>query len=163
MTREKYNVKYAVAAVRGHLKRIGVEVKIRTVEWAAFLKNFVDKGFFDALILSWTLPAEPDSFDVWHSSRIGGLNFIGFANDEADELLVQGRSTFDRAERKKVYDRFQEILHEQQPYCFLFVPYSFSAVHKRVKGIQPAPAGIGYNQNYWWIPAVEQRYFMDAQ
>lgn len=25
MTREKYNVKYAVAAVRGHLKRIGVE------------------------------------------------------------------------------------------------------------------------------------------
>ena len=149
--------------IQYQLKRIGVEVKIRTVEWAAFLKNFVDKAFFDALILSWTLPAEPDSFDVWHSSRIGGLNFIGFANDEADELLVQGRSTFDRVERKRVYDRFQEILHEEQPYCFLFVPYSFSAVHKRVKGIQPAPAGIGYNQNHWWIPAAEQRYFMDAQ
>lgn len=149
--------------IQYQLKKIGIDVKIRTVEWAAFLKNFVDKGFFDALILGWTLPAEPDCFDVWHSSRIGGLNFIHYSNEEADDLLVRARSTFDRDARKKMYDRFQEILHEEQPYCFLFVPYTFSAVHKRVKGIQPAPAGIGYNQNDWWIPSTEQRYFMDIQ
>lgn len=149
--------------IQYQLRKIGIDVKIRTVEWAAFLKNFVDKGFFDALILSWTLPAEPDCFDVWHSSRIGGLNFVHYKNSEADSLLVEARSTFDRNARKQMYDRFQEILHEEQPYCFLFVPYTFSAVHNRVKGIQPAPAGIGYNQNDWWIPLTEQRYFMDAQ
>lgn len=149
--------------IQYQLKKIGIDVKIRTVEWAAFLKNFVDKGFFDALILSWTIPAEPDCFDVWHSSRIGGLNFMHYSNAEADALLENARSTFDRKDRKIMYDRFQEILHEEQPYCFLFVPYAFSAVHKRVQGIQPAPAGISYNQNNWWVPLTDQRYFMEAK
>lgn len=141
------------------LKKIGIDVKIRTVEWAAFLKNFVDKGFFDALILGWTIPAEPDSYDVWHSSRAGGgLNFVSYANKEVDELLELGRGTFDRDKRKEYYYRMQEILHEEQPYLFLFVPYSFAAVDKRFKGIEPAPAGIGYNRDEWWVPLDQQRY-----
>ena len=49
-----------------------------------------------------------------------------------------------------LYDRFQEILHEEQPYCFLYVPQALTIVNKRIQGIAPAPAGITYNFDKWW-------------
>ena len=135
------------------------------MEWAAFLKQFVIPGYFDAVVLAWTIPHDPDGYDVWHSSRAGagGLNVIGYANKEADACLEAGRSTFDQAARKKAYDRLQEILHEEQPYCFLYVPYQLSAVQKRFRGIEPAPIGIFYNSDRWWVPLDDQRYRIEAR
>ena len=145
--------------IQNQLQPLGIEVKIRTVEWAAFLKQFVMPGYFDAVILAWTMPVDPDGFDVWHSSRVGGgLNFIGYADKEADACLEAARSTFDQAERKKRYDRFQEILHRDQPYCFLYVPYALSAVNKRFKGLDPGAAGIFHDTDRWWVPLDQQLY-----
>ena len=150
--------------IQSQLEAVGIEVKVRTVEWAAFLKQFVMPGYFDALVLGWTLPHDPDGYDVWHSSRReGGLNFVGFADKEADACLEAARSTLDRTARKKQYDRFQEILHREQPYSFLYVPYQLSAVQKRFKGIDPAPAGIFYNSEEWWVPLGDQRYRISPQ
>ncbi|MDR3176433.1 MAG: peptide-binding protein [Desulfovibrio sp.] len=149
--------------IQSQLKAVGIEVKIRTVEWAAFLKQFVMPGYFDAIILGWTLPHDPDGYDVWHSSRReGGLNFIGYADAEADACLEAARSTLDQAVRKRYYDRFQEILHRDQPYCFLYVPYDISAVQRRFRGVDPAPAGIFHNTERWWAPLDEQRYRISA-
>lgn len=149
--------------IQSQLKAVGIEVKIRSVEWAAFLKQFVMPGHFDAVILAWTMPHEPDPYDVWHSSRIGGLNFVGYADAEADGCLERGRTTLDRSLRKREYDRFQEILHRDQPYCFLYVPYSLSAVQRRFQGLDPAPAGVFHNINQWWVPLADQRYRISAQ
>ena len=137
-------------------RQVGIAIKIRTVEWAAFIKEFVNTKKFDALILGWTISNDPDLFEVWHSSAISehGLNFVSYRNDEADALLEKARLTLDREERKKMYDRFQEILHEDQPYLFLYVPYSLPMVHARFKGIEPAPAGISYNFDRWWADST---------
>ena len=134
-------------------RAVGIRVSIRTVEWAAFLKEFVGTKKFDALILAWNILDDPDIFDVWHSSAISahGLNFVSFSNKEVDSILEKARSVSDRAERKRLYDRFQEILHEEQPYLFLYVPYSLPMVQSRFHGIQPAPAGITYNFDRWWV------------
>jgi len=139
--------------VQSRLAALGIKVEIRTVEWAAFLKEFVDKGRFDALILGWSIPQDPDIYDIWHSSKAtpGGLNFVGYTNPRLDELLEQGRRTLDQARRKVFYDRIQEILHQDQPYCFLYVPMALPIVQASVRGIEPAPAGISHNFPKWWI------------
>ena len=145
--------------IQREFQAVGVECSIRTVEWAAFLKEFVNKGNYDALILAWNILDDPDIFDVWHSSAISenGLNFVHYANSEVDALLEKARITVDRAERKVLYDRFQEILHKEQPYLFLYVPYSLPMVQARFRGIEPAPAGITYNFDRWWVPKALQR------
>lgn len=145
--------------IQREFQAVGVECSIRTVEWAAFLKEFVNKGNYDALILAWNILDDPDIFDVWHSSAISenGLNFVHYANSEVDALLEKVRITVDRAERKVLYDRFQEILHKEQPYLFLYVPYSLPMVQARFRGIEPAPAGITYNFDRWWVPKALQR------
>ncbi len=150
----------AATVIQSRLKEVGIEVKIRTVEWAAFIKEFVDKGRFQALVLGWTIGQDPDIYDVWHSSKAvaGGLNFVDYSNPEADALLEQGRGILDREARKKIYDRLQEVLHRDQPYCFLYVPYSLPIVQGRFKGIKEAPAGISYNFIRWWVPKGEQRF-----
>ncbi len=146
--------------IQSQLKALGIEVRIRTVEWAAFIKEFVNKGRFDALILAWTVPQDPDTYAVWHSSsaKPGGLNFTQFKNAEVDSLLEQARATTDQAERKRLYDRFQEILHQEQPYTFLYVPYALPIVQARFHGIEPAPAGIMYNFDRWWVPRDLQKF-----
>ena len=145
------------------LQQLGIEVKLRTLEWSAFINNFVTPGHFDAVVLGWTIPHDPDNYAVWHSSSVGtALNFIGYANEEVDRCLEAARSTLDQAERKTYYDRIQEILHEEQPYSFLYVPYALAAIQKRFRGIEPAPAGIFYDRDKWWVPLEDQRHRMVA-
>jgi len=148
--------------IQRQLKEIGITVKIRVLEWSAFVTDFINKRHFDSVILGWTIPLDPDAYDVWHSSKTAPeeLNFISYKNPEADEMLEKGRSTFDQKERKKYYDRFQEILAEDQPYTFLYVPDALVIIHKRFRGIEPAPIGLEYNIIKWYVPKDEQKYTM---
>lgn len=134
---------------------------IRTVEWAAFIKEFINKGHFDAIILAWTITLDPDIYDVWHSSRAkpGGLNFTGYRNAEVDELLVEARSMTDQDRRKELYDRVQEIRRCRTALLFPLRP--LRAAHRagaRFQGIKPALNGIMYNFDRWWVPKDLQRY-----
>ena len=146
--------------IQSQLRAVGIDVRIRTVEWAAFIREFVNKGRFDAVILGWTITQDPDIFQVWHSSQAhdGGLNFTHYKNPELDRLLEEARSTPDQAVRTRLYARAQEILADDQPYCFLFVPYALPVVQRRFMGIKPALAGIMYNFDKWWVPKALQRY-----
>jgi len=148
--------------VQRRLAETGISVKIRIIEWAAFIKEFINKRRFDAVILGWTIPMDPDLYDVWHSSKTGPseLNFVTYKSEEVDALLEKGRGTFDRAERKRCYDRIQEILAEDQPYIFLYVPDALPIFNARVRGIDPAPIGIGHNVIRWYVPLEEQKYVM---
>jgi peptide/nickel transport system substrate-binding protein len=154
----------ASTVIQHRLAKIGVQVDVRVVEWAAFINEFVDKRNFDAVVLGWSLDPDPDQYIIWHSSKTAPkeFNFVTYANAKVDELLEQGRRTFDTEERKRIYDRFQEILVEEQPYTFLYYSESLPAVHCRFHGIEPAPAGIGHNFERWFVPEPLQKYTMTA-
>jgi len=148
--------------IQRQLKEVGITVKIRILEWSAFVTDFINKRRFDAVILGWTIPFDPDAYDVWHSSKTAPeeLNFISYKNPEADEMLEKGRGTFNQKERKKYYDRFQEILAEDQPYTFLYVPEALVIINKRFRGVEPAPIGLEHNFIKWYVPKDEQKYKM---
>lgn len=142
------------------LKEVGIEVRIKVIEWSAFVSEFIDKRRFDAVLLGWGLSLDPDMYDIWHSSKTGEgeFNFVGYSNSEVDRLLVEGRRTFDQEERARAYHRIHEILYEEQPYLFLYVPDALPIVHSRFKGIEKGAAGIGHNFIKWHVPSAEQKY-----
>jgi peptide/nickel transport system substrate-binding protein len=151
----------AATIIQQNLKRVGIKVDIRVIEWAAFLKNFINKRKFDAVLLGWSIGIDPDQKDIWLSTKIGEheLNFISYNNPRVDELLGEKAvKTYDRAERKKYYDEFQAIIAEDQPYTFLYAPYSLPIISARIKGIKPAPIGIGYSFDKWYVPKPLQKY-----
>ncbi len=149
--------------IQNRLKDVGISVRLRVVEWASFIKEFINKREFDATILGWTLSPDPDIYDVWHSSKTkeAEFNFVSYKNEEVDRLLEEGRRSFDKSVRKRKYDRIQEILAEEQPYCFLYAPDALPVVSARIRGIElyEATSGIGYNWPVkWWVPQPLQKY-----
>ena len=146
--------------IQASLKDIGVQAEIRVIEWAALLKEYIKKRNFEGVILAWGITPDPDQYDIWHSSKQGPdeLNRIGYANPEVDELLEKGRSTCVEADRKKYYDRLQEVLAEDQPIVFLYFRDGLPVVSSRVRGIVPASIGINYNFNEWFVPLNLHRY-----
>ena len=152
--------KMAATIIQSDLKKVGIKVNIRVLEWACFLKHFIHRKNFEAYLMGWKIPADPNQIDIWNSQKTGEyqLNHVAYRNEEVDRLLDLGVSTFDRDERKKYYDRFQEILAEDQPYTFLWYAETLPIVHVRVQGIEPAPAGIDYNFDKWFVPRAEQKH-----
>jgi peptide/nickel transport system substrate-binding protein len=146
--------------IQWKLKSIGIKVHVRILEWSAFINEFIDKRRFAAVILGWSIGLDPDQYDIWHSSKTGEkeFNFVSYNNSEVDRLLKEGRGTFDIEERKKAYYRIQEILAEEVPYVFLYVPDALPIVHGRFREIKPSPIGISYNLHKWYVPKSLQRH-----
>jgi peptide/nickel transport system substrate-binding protein len=146
--------------IQQQLRAIGIDAKIRIIEWSSFIHQFVDKKNFDAVILGWQLTLDPDNYTMWHSSqqKEGQYNFCGYSNPDVDRLLVQGRETFDQKRRQAIYWKIHEHLAEDLPYIFLYSPDDLQAVHKRFLGVEVAPLGIGWNFWQWYVPKTQQKY-----
>ena len=145
--------------IQWRLEQLGIKMNIRVLEWSTLINEFIDKRRFEAILLGWSIGLDPDQYDIWHSSKTGEkqLNFISYKNKAVDELLEQGRRVFDVQERKKIYYRMQELLAEDVPYIFLYVPYSLPIVSSRICNIKPAPIGISYNLPTWYVPKKLQK------
>lgn len=140
--------------LREDLGKIGIEMDVSRFEWVVFGKNLNDRSF-DATSLAWSMPLEDDPYQVWHSTQVDkGSNFIGFKNKEVDDLIERARREFDPEKRQKMYKRFHQILHEEQPYVFLFMIPSLVAVEKRFGNIKVYKAGIDIKEWSVTKPAI---------
>jgi ABC-type transport system substrate-binding protein len=107
-------------------------VKIELYEWAVFLKNFINKGDFDAMVLGWALGPDYDQYQIWHSSQNNPeqLNVVSYKNPEVDKLLVDIRQEYNRDKIIEMAGKLQSIIYKDQPYLFLFVPQGTSVLWK---------------------------------
>jgi peptide/nickel transport system substrate-binding protein len=142
------------------MKRVGIDASLRTIDWSILLER-VKSQEFDAVILGWTSGGAqpPDLYQIWHSSQAvpGGSNMISYKNAEVDKILTDYRTEFDAAKRKALYDRFQEILYDEQPYTFVYAGKSLVAYDKRFHGVTWYPVG-GSVEAEWWVPLGAQKY-----
>ena len=152
-------VRESVALVlMDELKKHGIAASVRQLDWTIFL-NDVKNHQFDAVVLGWAMSTtEPDAYQVWHSSQAAnkGSNAISYNNPRVDQILEQYRREFDEKKRIQLYKEFQEILSDEQPYTFLYVSKSVSAVDRRFEGVEVFPDGL--RPIDWWVPLARQKY-----
>lgn len=167
LTNQNKQREMSAVLIQRRLKEIGIDVKIRVLEWASFLGRYIKTGDFDVVVLGWSLSLDPDQYSIWHSSQTkpGQFNFINYNNPQVDKLLEKGRLELNPDKRMKIYHEFSRILLEDSPIVYLYEGYGLPAIHKRVRGIDnPAPpAGIGYNSQEWYIPTPLRRAEISAQ
>lgn len=107
---------------------IGVGVEVVELDGPA-LQERLRAHDFDMAIHSWTrLGPDPDPFALWHSSRAeGGLNYVGLADEQIDDLLASAREEGELAARSADYAAFQQRWVELAPSITLFQPlYRFA-------------------------------------
>jgi peptide/nickel transport system substrate-binding protein len=136
------------------LKKVGIEMNIQNLEWALFIEK-LNSGDFDAVTLGWSLGIEQDPYQLWHSSQVGrGSNFISFKNGELDKIIEEARVEFDPAKRHALYHRFNEIVHDEQPYTFLFCDSALEIVNKRFHNV--VMHKLGLDMRDWYVPPALQ-------
>ena len=151
--------KSVALTLQDELKKHGIAVTVRQLDWTIFLDD-VRNHKFDAMILGWAMSVnEPDAYQVWHSSQAAnkGSNMISYKNAQVDKILEDYRREFDPEKRIELYREFQRILDNEQPYTFLFMGKSISAVHRRFRKVEVLPSG-GLRPLEWWVPRSSQRY-----
>lgn len=139
-----------------NLKAVGIRMRIRNLEWAVFIQR-IDNRDFDACTLAWSMGWDSDPFQIWHSSQAEkGSNFVGFENEEADRLIETARQEFDPEKRRALYHRFHAIVHEEEPYTFLFTTEALVALSRRFENVNVYPMGLAPRE--WWTPATRVKY-----
>lgn len=142
--------------LKEELDKTGIKMDIRKTEWAVFTTRLNERKF-DAVTLAWSMGVESDPYQIWSSTQAEkGSNFVGFVNEEADQLIEAARKEFDREKRIEMYHRFAEIVHEEQPYTFMFCNKSTVAVNKRFENVVVHPLGIDPTE--WHVPLPLQKY-----
>jgi len=137
--------------------KVGIEVIPEPLEWSVLITRLTNRQF-DATVMGWGGDILEDPYQLWHSSQIGnrGSNYVGFRNAEADALIELARRTLDEDKRNRLYHRLHRILHDQQPYTFLYARPTFRIVDRRFRNVKVYKLGLKYWQ--WYVPRQEQRY-----
>ncbi len=135
--------KAILAVAQDSWRQLGIEVRTDMVEWAVFINERINKRDFDAVVLGWSMGIDPDLYQIWHSSQTGPhqLNFVGFQDAEADELIVRIRQEYRHEEQVRLCRRLHQIIAEQQPYTFLYVTRWTAVLDRRIVIMEKDPDG----------------------
>ena len=143
---------YVHAFLSEELRGVGIELSLKQLEWAVFLEHLRDRKF-DLCILGWGTPIESDPYQIWHSTQWSnqGSNHVGFQNEQADRIIETARRTLEDSKRHQLYFQFHEILHQEQPYLFLFTIPAKVVYHSRFRNVKFYRSG-GSDLTEWFIP-----------
>ena len=148
--------KQMVLAIKDTMAAAGVDMQLDPLDWPIMQQKLDDRSF-DAITLGWGGSIESDVYQMFHSKQIadGGDNYVSFRSDAADRLMEQARISIDEAERAPLWRQLSRVLHEEQPYTFLFNSKATVMVDKRLQNIQVTNKGLNKAWEYY-VPAQQQ-------
>ncbi len=130
-------------AMQQDFKKIGIDTKIVTYEWATYLDK-TKKGEQTMFLLGWTGDnGDPDNFlaTLLDKNNIGGNNRSRYASEEAHKILMQAQAEPDQAKRTELYKKAQEIIFNDAPMIPLVHSTPPLAAKATVTGYVPHPKG----------------------
>ena len=112
--------------IAAQLADIGLEVEVRSFEFATFFAD-IKKGSYQLATIQTTDITDPDFyFTYFHSSRIpepknpDGGNRSRYKNARVDELTSAGRHELDQVKRKAMYSEVQRLVAGEVPIVALW-------------------------------------------
>ncbi|MBZ5523290.1 MAG: ABC transporter substrate-binding protein [Acidobacteriia bacterium] len=134
------------ALVQEDLRHLGMKVSVASMEFRAMLDRVSESHNFDTAIMGFNSgDADPNpAMDVWMSkgkTHFWRMNENPAANTwqaELDSLLEKQLVTMNYQQRKKLYDRVQQIAAEQLPIICLASPHVLVGARQGLGNFQPA-------------------------
>lgn len=128
--------------------QVGMEIDVVTKDASSWRQAISQRDFEILPMQVRSSPAPQDPYSNWHSDsdQPGGANRSGFRNDQADAIIEQIRSTETAEDRHELYMKLQEVIYEEQPVVFLYVPVERIVTTNRIQ-MQPSSRRPGYFVN----------------
>jgi peptide/nickel transport system substrate-binding protein len=134
------------AIIQDDLKELGIHVQVVPLEFRSLIDRVTNTKEYDACVLGLaSFDADPNSdMNVWLSS--GGTHLWNPSQAhpatpweaQIDALMEQQLATPGFEQRKKLYDRVQQILAEYQPMIFLASPDILTGARNNIGNFHPA-------------------------
>ena len=125
----------AAQVMQSQLREIGVEVSIRTLDFASWLDQQA-QGNFDVFMLGWLGNIDPDDFYYAQHRTGANFNFQKYSNPEVDRALDAARAETDQEARKELYETAVEQIVDDASYVYLYNPQVVQAWSPRVQGYE---------------------------
>ncbi|TYP68054.1 peptide-binding protein [Paenibacillus methanolicus] len=149
------------AVIQQNLADVGIEVKPKGIDFAAWIDQNVTPGKYEAILLSWSLSnPDPASNESIFSSKYfppTGQNTGWYKNEKLDQLWIDGTLTADQSKRKEIYGEVGKEISTDLPYVFLYQYGLPEAQNKKIKYAEEdkpeSTLGYGYffHVNKWWV------------
>lgn len=142
-------------AVASQWREAGVDVRIRSNDFAVFFQDVV-KGSFQLFSLRWTGIVDPDHFrEVFHSTGVPprGWNRGFYADPDVDRWVSEARVRPLRSLRRPLYLAVQRRVAEDLPYLSLYTARTVAVHAANLTGI----GGIPENGDFTFLSRVGRR------
>jgi dipeptide transport system substrate-binding protein len=132
--------------MQADLAKIGVKAKIVSYEWGEYRKR-AQAGEHQMAELGWTGDnGDPDNFFVplagcSAAGKPAGNNIAKWCNKEFQDLVNKAATLPSQAERAKLYEQAQVIMHDQAPFFLIAHSVVFMPMTKAVVGYKMSPLG----------------------
>lgn len=141
----------AAVMIQEQLRRVGIDAQVRRMEF----NTLVDKNLeheFDATLGAWGIDTSLDLTYAFHSDSIdNGYNFGSYSNPEVDRLIDDFRRQTDPEVMGTILRTIEGILHQDQPYTFLWEPKRLTGVDGRLRNVQINALSSFFHLEDWWL------------
>jgi peptide/nickel transport system substrate-binding protein len=120
--------------VQAMLAKVGVTAKPRVVEWGFWLSRVYGGGEYDLTIIGHTGKLDPDGrlFGFGDPTR----NYVRYANQKVEDLILAGRITTNPEHRKRIYAEALKMMTDDAMMVFLGTPVLYMATQSSVRGFR---------------------------
>jgi peptide/nickel transport system substrate-binding protein len=144
--------------VQAQLRRVGVQVDVRVIEFQTMLQQHRNREF-DAVFTNWVIDnyqVASSPFSLLHSSQADvarSANRSSVRSQRLDALIDAGRGATDPSEQRRIWREFTEVLQEEQPLTFVFWLEELAASSQRLNGVSMDPRGEFMTIHDWSVGA----------
>jgi peptide/nickel transport system substrate-binding protein len=139
--------------MREQLAQVGIQVEIKQMEYGTALTRCVRTEEDGMCIIRHVWQPDPDAYvyQIYYSKS--PINLGKWVDPVVDNLLDEGRTTFDRARRIEIYRRLERRVAEM---AYTIVPFAFDyaeLIRENVRGYISIPGGAP--------PGTRSRIYLD--
>ena len=119
------------------MSAIGFDIHVEAIPWDELFEGRIQTGEFDAILTGFSLEPMHDLRSILHTDWMGeqGNNFIGYSNDELDQMLDNAAKVYTKEDRLEAYQGIQRHLTDELPVISLYFRTGSMLVDDRVCGI----------------------------
>ena len=145
--------------MQAQLAEVGVRVQPQVLEFGTMISQMSgSERDFDAAIFAWVMDFKLDETSFFHSERIDEpYAFAGTRNPAMDRLLDTLQLVVDREEALPLWEEYQRLVIEEQPYMYMYFQERLDGLNRRLRGVVMDARGEWINVEDWWIPREERR------
>lgn len=135
------------------LSRVGIELEIELVEWGIWLSRVFAQADFYLTVIGHPGRLDPGAMMMHYGAGSEEYYFRrGWENLRLNNLLAEGRTTFDATRRREIYAEVQEIIAVDVVNFFIQDPFQIYIMKENLAGLRLYPIYLINVTELFWLP-----------